>query len=49
MGDIRNAFRVLVGEPEWKRPLRRRRHKEGNFKLDLTQGVRFWTNSSGSG
>jgi hypothetical protein len=27
MGDMRNAYRILFGEPEWKRPLERHRRK----------------------
>jgi hypothetical protein len=30
MGDMRNAYRILVGEPEGKRPLRRPRHRQGD-------------------
>jgi hypothetical protein len=34
----RGAYRVLVGKPEGKRPLRRPRHKwEDNFKVDLQE------------
>jgi hypothetical protein len=32
----RNAYRILVGKPEQKRPLRRRRSRwENNTKMDL--------------
>jgi hypothetical protein len=35
-GEIRNAFKILGGKPEEKRPLRRPRHKWGNnIKVDL--------------
>jgi hypothetical protein len=35
-GDKRRAYRVLVGRPEGKRPLRRpRRRWEDNIKMDL--------------
>jgi len=35
MGDRRGAYRVLVGKPEGKRPLRRHRHMwEDNIKMD---------------
>jgi hypothetical protein len=36
MGDTRNAFRILVGKPERKRPLGRpRRRWVNNIKMDL--------------
>jgi hypothetical protein len=36
MGEKRNAYRLLVGKPEGKRPLRRpRRRWVGNIKMDL--------------
>ncbi|KAJ4427606.1 hypothetical protein ANN_25254 [Periplaneta americana] len=36
MGESRNAYRVLVGRPEGKRPLRKPRHRwEDNIKMDL--------------
>jgi hypothetical protein len=35
MGDKRNAYRILVGKPEGKRPLGRpRRRFEDNIKID---------------
>ncbi|KAJ4434963.1 hypothetical protein ANN_23535 [Periplaneta americana] len=38
MGESRNAYRVLVGRPEGKRPLGRpRRRWEGNIKIDLRE------------
>jgi hypothetical protein len=40
MGEKRNAYRILVGEPEGKRPLRRpRRTKwlDNNIKIDLRE------------
>ncbi|KAJ4444056.1 hypothetical protein ANN_05845 [Periplaneta americana] len=38
MGESRNAYRVLVGRPEGKRPLGRpRRRWEGNIKMDLRE------------
>jgi len=38
MGDGRGVFRVLVGSPEGKRPLRRPRHKwEDDIKVDLSE------------
>jgi hypothetical protein len=34
MEDIKNAYRVLVRKPEWKRPLGRPRHRwEDNTKM----------------
>ena len=38
MGEGRGVYRVLVGKPEGKRPLRRLRHKwEDNIKMDLQE------------
>jgi hypothetical protein len=35
-GEKRNAYRLLVGKPEGKRPLGRPRHRSvGNIKMDL--------------
>ena len=46
MGERRGIFRVLVGKPERKRPLRSpRRRWEGNIKMDLQEvgcGVMDW-------
>ncbi|KAJ4446735.1 hypothetical protein ANN_13432 [Periplaneta americana] len=48
MGESRNAYRVLVGRPEGKRPLGRpRRRWEDNIKMDLREvgyGDRDWIN-----
>ena len=36
--ESRNAYRVLVGKPEGKRPLGRQRHRwEDNIKIDLRE------------
>jgi hypothetical protein len=36
MGKKRNAYRILMGKPEVKRPLRRPRHRwVDNIKIDL--------------
>jgi hypothetical protein len=36
MGDKRNAYRILVGKPEGKRPLGRPRHRwVDGIKMDL--------------
>jgi hypothetical protein len=36
MGERRGAYRVLMGEPERRRPLERPRHRwEDNIKMDL--------------
>jgi hypothetical protein len=38
MGETRNAYRVLVGKPEGKRPLGRpRRQCMNNIKMDLRE------------
>jgi hypothetical protein len=38
MGDRKSAYRVLVGRPESKRPLRRPRHRrEYNIKMYLKE------------
>jgi hypothetical protein len=44
-GENRNAYRILVGKPEGKRPLGRpRRRWEDSIKIDLREiGWDFWT------
>jgi hypothetical protein len=38
MGENRNAYRILVGKPEGKRPLGRpRRRWVDNIKIDITE------------
>jgi hypothetical protein len=38
MGERRGVYRVLMGNPEGKTPLRRRRHRwEVNIKMDLQE------------
>jgi hypothetical protein len=38
MGEKRKAYRILVGKPEGKRPLRRPRHRwEDNIRIDLRE------------
>jgi hypothetical protein len=42
----RGIYKVVLGKPEGKRPLGRRRHRwEDNIKMDL-QEVGVWTGSS---
>jgi hypothetical protein len=37
-GEMRNAYRILVGRPERKRPLRRRMRKwEDNIKMNIRE------------
>jgi len=45
MGEMREVHRVLVGKPEGKRPLgRRRRRLEDNIKMNLQEvGGGKWT------
>jgi hypothetical protein len=46
MGETRNAYRILVGKPEGKRPLgRSRRRWVDNIKIDLRQDEMVWTGS----
>jgi hypothetical protein len=44
MGEGRVVYRVLVGKPEGKKPLGRRRHRwEDNIKMDLQEvGMGLW-------
>jgi hypothetical protein len=37
MGEKRNAYRILVGIPEGKRPLGRSRRRVDNIKMDLRE------------
>jgi hypothetical protein len=38
MGETRNAYRILAGKPEGKRPLRRyKRRCVDNIKMDLRE------------
>jgi hypothetical protein len=39
-----NAYRILVGKPEGKRPLGRPRWWVDNIKIDLKDGI-VWTGS----
>jgi hypothetical protein len=40
----RNAYRILVGKPERRRPLERPRHRwVDNIKMDLRQDGEVWT------
>jgi hypothetical protein len=41
VGEVRGAYNILVGRPEWRRPLGRpRRRWEDNIKMDLRE-IRF--------
>jgi hypothetical protein len=36
--ELRNAYKILVGKPEGKKPLGRpKRRREGNIKMDLRE------------
>jgi hypothetical protein len=38
MGEMRNAYKMLVGKPEGKRPLRKLRQRwEDNIRMDLRE------------
>jgi len=38
IGEVRNAYKILVLKPEGRRPLEEPRHRwEDNMKLDLTE------------
>jgi hypothetical protein len=40
MGEMRNAYNILVGKPEGKRPRGRPRHREeDNIRMDLKEIV----------
>jgi hypothetical protein len=44
-GEKRNAYRILVGKPEEKRPIGRSRHRWEDIKMDLREvgwGGRDW-------
>jgi hypothetical protein len=44
MGEKKGAYRVLVGKPEGRRPLKRcRRRWRDNIKMDLGEVGRAWT------
>jgi hypothetical protein len=52
MGEKRNAYKILVGKPEGKRPLGRpRRRCEDNIRMDVKRDGIGWygLDSSGSG
>jgi hypothetical protein len=43
-----NAYKILDRRPEGKRPLGRLRRRDGdNIKMELKQGVIFWTGYNG--
>jgi hypothetical protein len=48
MGETRNAYRILVGKPQGKRPLGKpRRRWVDNIKMDLREiGLNEWTGSN---
>jgi hypothetical protein len=38
MGEMRSAYKILVGKPEERRPFRRSRHRqEDNIRMDLRE------------
>jgi hypothetical protein len=43
MGEMRNAYTILIGESEGKRPLGRHRHRlEDNIQMDLKEISWVW-------
>jgi hypothetical protein len=49
-GEKMNSYRILVGRPQGKRPLRRARRKwVSNIKIDLREIGRVGLDRSGSG
>jgi len=38
VGEMRRAYKILIGKPEWKRQVRRLRYGwEDNIRLDLSE------------
>jgi hypothetical protein len=46
-GEMGNVSRILVGKPEWKRPLRKLRHRwRNNIEVDFEEmSLRVWIRS----
>jgi hypothetical protein len=38
-----NAYKILIGNPEGKRPLDRPRHRGDNINIDFIKGGNLWT------
>jgi hypothetical protein len=41
--DKRNAYKIFVGKPKGKRPLRTRRRRVDNIKMGLIESGMVWT------
>jgi hypothetical protein len=47
MGELRNAYKILVRKPDGKKPPRRpRRRQDDIIKIDFTEIMRQWTGFS---
>jgi hypothetical protein len=46
MGEVKNSYTILVGNPDRKNPFRRPRHRwDGNTNMDLKKGAKSGINT----